>query len=217
VGLFVPAGVPVHKATIIPRGRALGMVKFLPEGDRYSMKYKEFTSQLAVAMGGRVAEEITFGKENITSGASGDIEQATKMARAMVTRLGYSDELGLVAYGENQEEVFLGMSVGRQQNISEATAQKIDAEVRRLVDEGYQTARRIITENNEGFTTIAEALLEFETLTGDELKDLLNGKRPTREPTDEPPAPRASVLPTTKPRPPRAEPDAGGLEPQPSA
>jgi cell division protease FtsH len=217
VGMFVPAGVPVHKATIIPRGRALGMVKFLPEGDRYSMKYKEFTSQLAVAMGGRVAEELTFGKENITSGASGDIEQATKMARAMVTRLGYSDELGLVAYGENQEEVFLGMSVGRQQNISEATAQKIDAEVRRLVDEGYQTARRIITENNEAFTTIAEALLEFETLTGDELKDLLNGKRPTREPTDEPPAPRASVLPTTKPRPPRAEPGAGGLEPQPSA
>jgi cell division protease FtsH len=146
VGMFVPAGIPVHKATIIPRGRALGMVKFLPEGDRYSMKYKEFTSQLAVAMGGRVAEELTFGKENITSGASGDIEQATKMARAMVTRLGYSDELGLVAYGENQEEVFLGMSVGRQQNISESTAQKIDSEVRRLVDEGYQAARKIITD-----------------------------------------------------------------------
>ena len=136
VGLNVPAGIPVHKATIIPRGRAMGMVKFLPEGDRYSMKYKEFTSQLAVAMGGRVAEEITFGKDNITSGASSDIQQATKMAKAMVTQLGYSDELGTVAYGDNQEEVFLGMSMGRQQNISEATAQKIDAEVRRLVDEG---------------------------------------------------------------------------------
>ena len=178
VGMFVEAGIPVHKATIIPRGRALGMVKFLPEGDRYSMKYKEFTSQLAVAMGGRVAEELTFGKENITSGASGDIEQATKMARAMVTRLGYSDELGLVAYGENQEEVFLGMSVGRQQNVSEATAQKIDAEVRRLVDEGYRTARRILTEKHESFVTVAEALLEYETLTGDEIKDLINGKRP---------------------------------------
>ncbi|MFN3891653.1 MAG: ATP-dependent zinc metalloprotease FtsH [Beijerinckiaceae bacterium] len=216
VGMFVPAGIPVHKATIIPRGRALGMVKFLPEGDRYSMKYKEFTSQLAVAMGGRVAEELTFGKENITSGASGDIEQATKMARAMVTRLGYSDELGLVAYGENQEEVFLGMSVGRQQNVSEATAQKIDAEVRRLVDEGYQTARRILTEKHDSFVMLAEALLEYETLTGDEIKDLINGKRPTRDVTDEPPTPRSTAVPTTsKPRP-RPEPDAG-MEPQPSA
>src|SRR4051794_30744527 len=130
VGLKVPAGIPVHKATIIPRGRALGMVKFLPEGDRYSMKYKEYTSQLAVAMGGRAAEEITFGHENVTSGAIGDIDQATKLARAMVTRMGFSKELGAVAYGENQEEVFLGMSVGRQQSISESTAQKIDAEVR---------------------------------------------------------------------------------------
>ena len=214
VGMYVPAGIPVHKATIIPRGRALGMVKFLPEGDRYSMKYKEFTSQLAVAMGGRVAEEITFGKENITSGASGDIEQATKMARAMVTRLGYSDELGLVAYGENQEEVFLGMSVGRQQNISEATAQKIDAEVRKLIDTAYKAARVILTEKNEAFVTVAEALLEYETLTGDELKDLINGKRPTRAPTDEPPAPRVSAVPTAGKtrRPP--SPDAG-MEPQP--
>jgi len=214
VGLFVPAGIPVHKATIIPRGRALGMVKFLPEGDRYSMKYKEFTSQLAVAMGGRVAEELTFGKENITSGASGDIEQATKMARAMVTRLGFSDELGTVAYGENQEEVFLGMSVGRQQNVSEATAQKIDTEVRKLVDTATAEARRILTEKNKEFNTVAEALLEYETLTGDEIKDLMIGKKPTRQPTDEPPSPRSSPVPTTttKPRP-RPE---GGLEPQPT-
>ncbi|MDF2118559.1 ATP-dependent zinc metalloprotease FtsH [Roseiarcaceae bacterium H3SJ34-1] len=213
VGLFVPAGIPVHKATIIPRGRALGMVKFLPEGDRYSMKYKEFTSQLAVAMGGRVAEELTFGKENITSGASGDIEQATKMARAMVTRLGFSDELGTVAYGENQEEVFLGMSVGRQQNVSEATAQKIDTEVRKLVDNATAEARRILTEKNKEFNCVAEALLEYETLTGDEIKDLMAGKKPTRQPTDEPPSPRSSPVPTTttKPRP-RPE---GGLEPQP--
>ena len=213
VGMFVQAGIPVHKATIIPRGRALGMVKFLPEGDRYSMKYKEFTSQLAVAMGGRVAEEITFGKENITSGASGDIEQATKMARAMVTRLGFSDELGTVAYGENQEEVFLGMSVGRQQNVSEATAQKIDSEVRKLVDTATAEARRILTEKNKEFNCVAEALLEYETLTGDEIKDLMIGKKPTRQPTDEPPSPRSSPVPTTttKPRP-RPE---GGLEPQP--
>jgi cell division protease FtsH len=213
VGLNVPAGIPVHKATIIPRGRALGMVKFLPEGDRYSMKYKEFTSQLAVAMGGRVAEELTFGKENITSGASGDIEQATKMARAMVTRLGYSDTLGLVAYGENQEEVFLGMSVSKQQNISESTAQKIDAEVRRLIDEGYHTARQILTEKHDAFVALAEALLEYETLTGDEIKDLMAGKRPTRDPADAPPPPRSSAIPSVgKPRP-RPE---GGMEPQPT-
>jgi cell division protease FtsH len=213
VGLKVPAGIPVHKATIIPRGRALGMVKFLPEGDRYSMKYKEYTSQLAVAMGGRAAEEIVFGKENITSGAVGDIDQATKMARAMVTRMGFSDELGTVAYGENQEEVFLGMSVGRQQAISEATAQKIDAEVRRLVEEAYKTAHGILTENKDAFVMVAEALLEYETLTGDEIKDLLAGKRPVRDTGDDaPPTPRGSAVPTTKPKPPRAE---GGLEPQP--
>ncbi|WP_407049933.1 ATP-dependent zinc metalloprotease FtsH [Methyloraptor flagellatus] len=218
VGLSVPAGIPVHKATIIPRGRALGMVKFLPEGDRYSMKYKEFTSQLAVAMGGRVAEEIIFGKENITSGASGDIEQATKMARAMVTRYGYSDELGTVMYGENQDEVFLGMSVSRQQNISEATAQKIDAEVRRLVEEGYATAKKIISEKREEFVAVAEALLEYETLTGDEIKDLLAGKRPSRNDTPDQPATRSSsAVPPAgtapKPRDLGGEPE-GGL-PQP--
>jgi cell division protease FtsH len=216
VGLNVPAGIPVHKATIIPRGRAMGMVKFLPEGDRYSMKYKEFTSQLAVAMGGRVAEELTFGKDNITSGASSDIQQATKMAKAMVTQLGYSDELGTVAYGDNQEEVFLGMSMGRQQNISEATAQKIDAEVRRLVEEGYETARRILTEKKKDFETLAQALLEYETLTGEEITDVINGKKPNRESVLEPTGPRTSAVPPAgKPRP-RPDPDAG-LEPQPQA
>ena len=214
VGLNVPAGIPVHKATIIPRGRAMGMVKFLPEGDRYSMKYKEFTSQLAVAMGGRVAEEITFGKDNITSGASSDIQQATKMAKAMVTQFGYSDQLGTVAYGDNQEEVFLGMSMGRTQNLSEATAQKVDAEVRRLVEEGYETARRILTEKKAEFEVLAKALLEFETLSGDEITDLLNGKKPNRESVLEPATPRASAVPPAgKPRP-RPDPDPG-LEPHP--
>ena len=213
VGLNVTAGIPVHKATIIPRGRALGMVKFLPEGDRYSMKYKEYTSQLAVAMGGRVAEEITFGKENITSGASGDIQQATQMARAMVTRLGYSDELGTVMYGDNQEEVFLGMSMGRQQSLSEMTAQKIDAEVKRLIEEGTATARRILTEKRADFEALAEALLEYETLTGDEIKDLIKGIKPRRDDPDEPQTPRGSAVPSAgKPRP--SEPE-GGLEPQP--
>ncbi|THD59823.1 MAG: ATP-dependent metallopeptidase FtsH/Yme1/Tma family protein [Bradyrhizobium sp.] len=214
VGLNVPAGIPVHKATIIPRGRAMGMVKFLPEGDRYSMKYKEFTSQLAVAMGGRVAEEVTFGKDNITSGASSDIQQATKMAKAMVTQFGYSDQLGTVAYGDNQEEVFLGMSMGRTQNLSEATAQKVDAEVRRLVEEGYETARHILTEKKAEFEILAKALLEFETLSGDEIADLLNGKRPNRESVLEPATPRASAVPPAgKPRP-RPDPDPG-MEPHP--
>ncbi len=214
VGLKVPAGIPVHKATIIPRGRALGMVKFLPEGDRYSMKYKEFTSQLAVAMGGRAAEEIIFGKDNITSGATGDIEQATKMARAMVTRMGFSDELGLVMYGDNQEEVFLGMSMGRSQAISEATAQKIDAEVKRLVEEGHKTAHRILKENHEAFVQIAEGLLEYETLTGDEIRDLLDGKPPNRE-ADQPPPSRGATVPSAG-RGRKPKPDAG-MEPQPQS
>jgi cell division protease FtsH len=215
VGLNVPAGLPVHKATIIPRGRALGMVKFLPEGDRYSMKYKEYTSHLAVAMGGRVAEEITFGKENVTSGAVGDIDQATKMARAMVTRMGFSEELGMVAYGDNQEEVFLGMSMGRQQSISESTAQKIDTEVKRLVQEGYEEAKRILTEKHAEFIQVAEALLEFETLSGDEIKDLLAGKPPVRDAEPDKNQPRHSAVPTAgKGRRPAND---DGLEPQPQA
>ncbi|MGL5363646.1 MAG: ATP-dependent zinc metalloprotease FtsH [Bosea sp. (in: a-proteobacteria)] len=216
VGLFVPAGIPVHKATIIPRGRALGMVKFLPEGDRYSMKYKEFTSQLAVAMGGRVAEEMTFGKDNITSGASGDIQQATKMARAMVTQLGYSDELGTVAYADNQEEVFLGMSMGRQQTTSESTAQKIDAAVKKLIDQGTTDARAILTKHKKEFVAVAEALLEFETLTGDEIKELMAGKRPTRDADDVPPPSRGSAVPSAGKGRKRGEPE-GGMEPQPQA
>ena len=218
VGMSVPAGVPVHKATIIPRGRALGMVKFLPEGDRYSMKYVEYTSQLAVAMGGRVAEELTFGKENITSGAAGDIQQATQMARAMVTRLGYSDELGTVMYGENQEEVFLGMSMQRHQNISEATAQKIDAEVRRLVAEGYEDARRILTEKHDALEAVARALLEYETLSGDEIKELMAGRPIVRRTDDDSSkGPVGSAVPTagTGKLRPRDEPGPGSFEPQP--
>ena len=221
VGFNVPSGIPVHKATIIPRGRALGMVKFLPEGDRYSMKFVEFTSQLAVAMGGRVAEEITFGKDNITSGASSDIEQATRMARAMVTRYGYSDKLGTVAYGDNDQEVFLGMSMGRQQSISESTAQTIDAEVKLLVDQGYADARRILTENREGFTRLAEALLEYETLTGDECKAAMRGEKIVRNDDDgsKGSSSGSSAVPSAgRPVRPRGEPSggpSGGMEPQP--
>ena len=136
VAINVKMADPVHKATIVPRGRALGMVMQLPEGDRYSMKHQQMIDRIAIMAGGRVAEELIFGKENITSGASSDIEQATKLARAMVTRWGFSEKLGTVAYGENQEEVFLGHSVARSQNVSEETARIIDEEVKRIVTEG---------------------------------------------------------------------------------
>ncbi|MFZ5717910.1 MAG: ATP-dependent zinc metalloprotease FtsH [Pseudomonadota bacterium] len=181
VALNVPATDPVHKATIIPRGRALGMVMQLPERDKFSMSFEQMTSRLAILFGGRVAEEIIFGKEKITSGASSDISQATKLARAMVTKWGFSERLGSVEYGENQEEVFLGHSVARNQNVSEETAKIIDEEVRRLVEAGEQEARRILTEKIEDLHTLAKALLEYETLTGDEIVNALKGVPPHRD------------------------------------
>jgi cell division protease FtsH len=180
VGLNVIATDPIHKATIIPRGRALGMVMQLPERDKLSMSLEQMTSRLAIMMGGRVAEELVFGREKVTSGAASDIEQATRLARMMVTRWGLSEELGTVSYGENQDEVFLGMSVSRTQNASEATVQKIDSEIRRLVEEGYKQATRILTEKRADLEVLAKGLLEYETLTGDEIKELLPGKPPVR-------------------------------------
>ncbi|MFG1465753.1 ATP-dependent zinc metalloprotease FtsH [Xanthobacter sp. DSM 24535] len=217
VALKVPATDPVHKATIIPRGRALGMVMQLPERDKLSMSYEQMTSRLAIMMGGRVAEELIFGHDKVTSGAASDIEQATRLAKMMVTRWGFSDLLGQVAYGENQDEVFLGMSMQRHQNISEATAQTIDKEVRRLVDEGYQEATRILTENREGLEALARGLLEYETLSGDEIIDLLGGKPPVRDTVIEPANPRGSVVPTAGKNRPRPEGPAGSIEPQPQA
>ena len=180
----MPSADPVHKATIIPRGRALGMVMQLPEADRYSMRYQQMTSSLTILMGGRVAEELIFGKENITSGAASDIEQATRLARAMVTRWGFSDKLGVVAYGENQEEVFLGHSVARTQNISSDTAKVIDAEVKRLVHQGFDEARNILTTKLEDLHTLAKSLLEFETLSGEEIIKVLQGIPPVRDTAD---------------------------------
>ncbi|MDX6805718.1 ATP-dependent zinc metalloprotease FtsH [Terrihabitans rhizophilus] len=214
VALNVPATDPVHKATIIPRGRALGMVMQLPERDKLSMSYEQMTSRLAILMGGRVAEEITFGPDKVTSGASSDIQQATKLARAMVTQWGFSDQLGTVMYGDQQEEVFLGYSMGKQPTVSEETARKIDAEVRRLVEEGYATARTILTEKNDQLEALSQGLLEYETLSGDEIIGLLAGKPPVREDADTPPTPRGSAVPTTGRTRPRNDP---GLEPQPQA
>jgi cell division protease FtsH len=196
VAINVPASDPVHKATIIPRGRALGMVMQLPERDKLSMSFEQMTSRLAIMMGGRVAEELVFGKDKVTSGAASDIQQATKLARMMVTQWGFSNELGTVMYGENQDEVFLGYSIGRQQNISEATAQKIDAEIKRLVEQGYAEATRIIEAKRTDLETLARGLLEYETLNGEEIKDLFNGKPPVRD-TAEPVTPaRGSPVPS---------------------
>src|SRR5437868_998014 len=216
VALNVKATDPVHKATIIPRGRALGMVMQLPERDKLSMSLEQMTSRLAIMMGGRVAEELVFGREKVTSGAASDIEQATRLARMMVTRWGLSEALGTVAYGENQDEVFLGYQVARQQNISEETSRKIDSEVKRLVEAGHDEAQQILTDKRADLEGLAKGLLEFETLTGDEITDLLKGKKPNRESVLEPATPRASAVPPAgKPRP-RPDPDAG-LEPQPQA
>lgn len=215
VAMNVPAADPVHKATIIPRGRALGMVMQLPEGDRYSMKFKQMTSRLAIMMGGRVAEELTFGAENVTSGAQSDIDQATKLARAMITQWGYSKELGMVSYGDNQEEVFLGHSVARTQNMSEETARKIDSEIKRLVDDGYKTARTILTKKKKDLEALAQGLLEYETLSGDEITNLLKGKPPSRDDDDnaKPKAKPGSSVPVTKKK--KGDEGSGELEPQP--
>ena len=184
VAINVKMADPVHKATIVPRGRALGMVMQLPEGDRYSMKFQQMIDRIAIMAGGRVAEELIFGPENITSGASSDIEQATKLARAMVTRWGFSEKLGTVAYGENQEEVFLGHSVSRSQNVSEETARIIDEEVKRIVSEGWDEARRILTTKADDHEKLSQALLEYETLSGDEIRDLLEKNQPPKRDDD---------------------------------
>ena len=174
VTLNEKAAYPIHKATIIPRGRALGMVMQLPERDEVSQTREQLHAQMAIAMGGRVAEEIIFGDDKVTTGASSDIEQATKRARAMVMRAGLSKELGPILYGENEEEVFLGRSVARQQNMSEETARKVDAEIKRFVDMGYERAKKILKEKIEDLHKLAKALLVYETLTGSEIEDLIN-------------------------------------------
>ena len=181
VALNESASDPIHKATIIPRGRALGMVMRLPERDQLSVTREKMHADIAVAMGGRIAEEIIFGHDKVTSGASSDIDMVTKMAKNMVTKYGMSTELGTIAYGENEEEVFLGRSVTKQQNMSEETAKKIDIEVKKIVDKGYERARKILTDKIDDLHKIAKALLIYETLSGDEIRDLiLKNIKPTR-------------------------------------
>ncbi len=181
VGLHLKDSDPIHKATIIPRGRALGMVMRLPEGDRISMSKARLRADLAVAMGGRIAEEMIFGDDKVTTGASSDIQHATNIARRMVTEWGMTSALGPLTYGEPEQEVFLGHSVTQHKNVSEETAQLIDQEVRKIVDDAYKVASDILKKYKNELETLAQGLLEFETLTGEEIKELLAGKKPQRD------------------------------------
>ncbi|WP_338609451.1 ATP-dependent zinc metalloprotease FtsH [Pelagibacterium nitratireducens] len=208
---------PIHKATIIPRGRALGMVMTLPEKDSYSFSREKAVARLAMLFGGREAEIYKFGAEKVTSGASGDIQMATNLARSMVMEWGMSERLGRVRYKSNDQEVFLGHSVTQSQHMSDETAKLIDEEVRKLVEDGELAARTMIMENIDKFETVAQALLEYETLTGDELRGLMDGKQPVRD-IDNDNTPKSTGVPKAgkphKKRGEEGEPDAG-LEPQP--
>jgi cell division protease FtsH len=220
VGLNVPDHDPLHKVTIIPRGRALGLTMSLPERDRFGYSKREMESRLASMFGGRLAEDIIFGPENVTTGASSDIQQATAMARRMVTEFGMSEKLGRVRYGDNEQELFLGHSVTQTRGVSEATAQLIDSEVRRLIEESETKARDILVEHIDELHRLAQALLEYETLSGDEVRALLRGEEIVRkEPTDTPAAPPSiPTRPTATRRP--SVPAAGrpaSLEPEPQA
>jgi len=218
VGIYVPKHDPLHKVTIIPRGRALGVTMSLPEKDRYSYSKLEMASKLAVMFGGRIAEEIIFGEDNITTGAGNDIQQATDMARRMVTEYGFSEKLGPLRYTENDEEIFLGRSVTQHKNVSDATAELIDQEVRKLVDTAEKLAMKILTDHKDELEIVTQALLEYETLSGDEVKTLLKGESIVRPDSDDTPKDngRKSSVPSSGSK--GREPSGGlngGPEPQP--
>ncbi len=217
VGLFTPGNDPLHKVTIIPRGRALGVTMNLPESDRYSLKFKEITAKLAMMFGGRMAEELIYGIENVSTGASNDIQQATNMARRMVTEWGMSEKLGRLRYVDNQEEVFLGHSVARTQTISEETARLIDQEVRRIIEAAEATARKVLTEHMDDLHKVTKALLEYETLSGEEVKTIIDGGTIDRgDETPSGPAGRRSSVPSSgKAAGKDSGETPGGLEPEP--
>ena len=199
VAVLLPKTDPVHKVTIIPRGRALGVTMQLPEQDRYSMDRNHMLNMIAVLFGGRIAEEIFM--HQMTTGASNDFERATEIARNMVTRYGMSDELGPMVYGENDAEIFLGRSVTTQKNVSESTMQKVDEEIRKIIDSQYAVARKLLEDNRDKVEAMAKALLELETIDSDQIADIMAG-RPVRPP---------------KPTSPSAGPPSGGPSPSPDA
>jgi cell division protease FtsH len=190
VGKLVPHADPVHKVTIIPRGRALGLTFFLPEKDRYGLSKQQMLAQIAVAFGGRIAEEVFLDQQ--TTGARQDFEHATGLARDMVTRYGMSDELGPMVYGENEGEVFLGRSITTHKNVSEATMQKVDAEIRRIIDRQYGLARKLIEDNRDRVEAMTRALLEWETIDSDQVDDIMAGRPPR------PPKPSPNAVPPGK-------------------
>jgi len=201
IGMTLPGCDPVHKVTVIPRGRALGVTWSLPEIDRYSVYRNQMLAKICMAFGGRVAEELFTG--DISTGASNDFERATQMARDMVTRYGMSEALGPMVYGENEGEVFLGRSVTTHKNISESTLQKVDAEIRRILDEQYALAKKILTENRDKVEAMTSALLEWETIDAEQIQDIMAGK-PPRPPkpsqssnTPEPPKDDTPTAPAT--------------------
>ncbi len=216
VGRLVPEHDPVHKVSIIPRGRALGVTLFLPERDRYSMSKRQLESQISSLFGGRLAEELIFGPEHVTTGASNDIERATAIARKMVTRFGLSDNLGPLAYADEEGEVFLGHSVTQQRQISADTAQSIDQEVRIIIDRNYRRAQDLLNANMDKLHAMADALLRFETIDRDQIDDIMSG-RPAREPVEDtgPTIPPRGSNPATGgkplPEPPIAGPSIRGI------
>ncbi|SEV89389.1 membrane protease FtsH catalytic subunit [Cognatiyoonia koreensis] len=217
VGLNVPQHDPIHKATIIPRGRALGLVLSLPERDQLSVSFTKYKSKIAMAMGGKVAEELIFGPENVTSGATSDIQQVSKIARAMVTQFGMSEKIGHIDYA-NEQQSYLG-NYGGGTNHSAETQKLIDEEVRRIIDEGYDTAKRILTEKRQDLENLAKGLLEYETLTGSEITKVIAGQPLNRgddEEEDTPPTGGNSVvsIPKTSKKPKSSD---GGMEPEPTA
>jgi len=219
LAIKMDASDPIHKATIIPRGRALGMVMRLPERDQVSLTRRKAFADLAVAMGGRVAEEEIFGYDKVTSGASADIKMATALSRAMATEWGMSDKLGPLLYGDAQDEVFLGRSMmQRNTHMSNDTQKLIDEEVKRFVEDGYRTAQQVIRDNINDLHSIANALLEYETLTGDEIRGLLEGQMPLRE-TETDATPKSTGVPTAgktgRKRPDTGAAPGGAPEPQP--
>ncbi|MFA9473295.1 MAG: ATP-dependent zinc metalloprotease FtsH [Filomicrobium sp.] len=219
VNIRVPGNDPLHKVTIIPRGRALGVTMSLPERDKLSYSKEWCEGKIAMTFGGRVAEQLIYGKEHLNTGAASDISQATTLARKMVTEWGMSEVLGPLLYNENQQEVFLGHSVAQHQNMSEETARMIDEEIRRIVNAGYDKAWEVLSNDREELEAITQALMEFETITGEEVKAILRGEKIDR-PTDDDSSrgPIESAVPVAgrqiKPRD-EPDPDTGGMEPQP--
>jgi len=212
VNIMVPGNDPLHKVTIIPRGRALGVTWSLPEADRLSYTKRWCEAKIAMSFGGRIAEQLHYGEDHLNTGASNDIMQATDLARRMVMEWGMSDLLGPLRYSPNEQEVFLGHSVAQRQNVSGDTAKLIDEEIRRIVTDGEKKARQILTDNRHLLDQLAAALMEYETLSGDEVKDLFNGKPPERP--DEGDAGPTSAVPVIKKKP-KANEGFGGPEPEP--